>query len=222
MQPETRTSRTSRSDEGILELTNAVFKDIFDLSDETTSRIIRIIRNQGQWFDLKNSVRTLSGVAHRRLNDVINMARSAPTDVQADAPDENGEQEFSDNGEFDRDDDFGNDRIDNNERPAYENMTFVGYLINELQYTDDDLRDPAKKSEIMRMMRAGDNQAQQLVTRGEKEQKQDQRQEIQQEKDPQKAGLRRRRLALQRQLAQIDQQLEEPGTEQQQTGFDSY
>ena len=220
MQQETRITRTSRSDEGILELTTAVFKDIFDLSEETTSRMIRIIRNQGQWFDLKNSVRTLSGVAHRRLNDVINMARSAPTDVLADQPeDENGEQEFSDHNEFDRD--SGNERMDQNERPAYENMTFVSYLINELQYSDQDLRDPAKKQEITRMMRAGDSQAQQLVNRGEKQQKQDQRQEIQQEKDPQKAGLRRRRLALQRQLAQIDQQLEEPGTEQQ-TGFDSY
>ncbi len=220
MKKEIRISRTSRSDEGILELTNAVFKDIFALNDETTSRIIRIIRNQGQWFDLKNSVRTLSGVAHRRLNDVINMARQATTDVLADeVPDENGEQEFSDHGEFDRD--GVENGMDQNERPAYENMTFVGYLINELQYTDQDLRDPAKKSEIMRMMRAGDGQAQQLVNRGEKEQKQDQRQEIQQETDPKKAGLRRKRLALQRQIAQIDQQLEEPGTEQQQ-GFDSY
>ncbi len=224
MKREVRTSRTSRSDEGILELTNAVFKDIFDLTDETTSRIIRIIRNQGQWFDLKNSIRTLSGVAHRRLNDVINMARQAATDVQADElPDENGEQEFSDHEEFDNNG-YGNERYassEHEERPAYENMTFVGYLINELQYSDQDLRDPAKKSEIMRMMRAGDNQAQQLVNRGEKEQKQNQRQEIQQETDPKKAGLRRKRLALQRQIAQIDQQLEEPGTEQQQ-GFDTY
>ena len=68
-------SRTSRSDEGILALTNSVFKHIFGLTDETTSRMTKIIRNQGQWQDLKISVRTLSGVAHRRLNDVVNMAQ---------------------------------------------------------------------------------------------------------------------------------------------------
>lgn len=212
-------SRTSRSDEGIINLANSVFKEIFGLDPETTSRIMRIIRSQGEWLTLKQTVRNMSGVAHRRLNDVITMAQK-----NGEVPDElDGEQEL--NGEMDS---FDHNHNQEQERPAfgeerqpYEGMTFAGYLLNELQYSDEDLRDPEKTQDIMRMMRASDNQAKQLINRGEKDQKQAQRDEIQQETDPQKAGLRRKKLALQRQIAQIDQQLAAPGAEQQ-TGFDTY
>jgi len=214
-------SRTSRSDEGIIDLANSVFKEIFGLTPETTSRMMKIIKNQGEWMQLKQSVRTMSGVAHRRLNDVINMSQKNGDEV----PNElDGEQEL--NGEMD---DLGHDHeqqrpgFGEEEQRPYENMTFAGYLINELQYSDEDLRNPEKKQEIMRMMRAGDNQAQQLINRGEKDQKQIQRDEIQQETDPQKAGLRRKRLALQKQIAQIDQQLAKSGAEgAEQQGFDTY
>ncbi len=86
-------------------------------------------------------------------------------------------------------------------------MTFAGYLLTELQYSDEDLRDPAKKQEIMRMMRAGPGQAEQLIARGEKDQKSNNRQAIQQEKDPRRAGLIRKKQGLQRQIMMINQEL---------------
>lgn len=195
--------RTSRSDEGILALANSVFKNIFGLTDETTSRMIRIIKNQGQFQDLKISVRTLSGVAHRRLNDVINMAQQKTHDVDV-------TDEFVDGERVDVDQEDETWGVDE----TNEAMTFAGYLLNELQYSDEDLRDPIKRQEIMRMMRAGDAQAAQLKTRGERDQKQDLRQEIQQERDPQKVNLMRKRQQLQRQIAMINKELGEPGADE--------
>ena len=130
-------ARTSRSDEGILALVNSVLQDVLGLNEETRSRMIKIIRNQGQWFDLKNTIRKLPSVAHRRLNDVINMSRSATTDVDT----RNGE---SDNEFVDQEQEGQYD--EEGRRPQYgesQKVTFAGYLINELQYTDADLRDPA-------------------------------------------------------------------------------
>ncbi|KKL91276.1 hypothetical protein LCGC14_1896320 [marine sediment metagenome] len=198
--------RTSRSDEGVLALIDAVFKDIFGLNDETASRIMKMIKNQGQWQDLKVSVRTLSGVAYRRLNDVINMAQQR--DGIGDT------EEFSDDFDQEPDKDpeqasweqtnWDNDRV-------REGMSFVGYLLAELQYSDADLRDPQKKQEITRLMRAGPAQADQLITRAEKDQSRNLRQAVQQETDPQRINLQRKKQQLQKQIAQIDQQLGEPG-----------
>ncbi len=207
--------RSSRSDEGIIALTDAVFKDVFGLNDETISRIRRMIRNQGQWQDLKIAIRTMSGVAHRRLNDVVNMARGR-------AGVDTGEDESSDDFGADDHPDFDDAEHDHQDHGTEferegmrENkMTFTGYLLTELQYSDEDLRDPAKRQEVMRMMRSSDAQAQQLINRGEKEQKQDQRLEVQQETDPRKATLRRRKQALQRQIIQIDNELGEGGEEE--------
>ncbi len=199
--------RTSRSDEGVIALIDAVFKDIFGLSDETASRMLKIIKNQGQWQDLKVSVRTLSGVAYRRLNDVINMARQkvGGEDEDQEFDDELGDEEFNSNG-YDHDEgpEWDNNRV-------REGMNFIGYLLAELQYSDVDLRDPQKKQEITRLMRAGDVQADQLITRAEKDQTRDQRQDIQQETDPRRVNLQRKKQQLQKQIAQIDQQLGEPG-----------
>lgn len=210
--------RTSRSDEGIIALTDAVFKDVFGLNEETISRIKRMIRNQGQWLKLKQTVRTMSGVAYRRLNDVITMSQQR---VDAEASDDEMDDNFTndvgadDHPDFDHAEHNFQDRGTEFNRGTRENkMTFAGYLLTELQYSDEDLRDPAKRQEVMRMMRSSDAQAQQLVNRGEKEQKQDQRLEVQQETDPRKATLRRRKQALQRQIMQIDNELGEGGEEE--------
>jgi len=210
-------SRTSRSDEGILALTDSVFKDIFGLEPETVDRIKKIIRNQGQWQDLKIAVRTMSGVAHRRLNDVINMAQQRRTDsVDSDEydGDEHGD---NDNEEFmganDRPEFGAQERDYESDRGMRENLTFTNYLLAELQYSDQDLRDPAKKQDIMRLMRAGDGQAQQLVNRGEREQKRERRLEVTQETDPRRASLRRRKLSLQKQMLKLDKELGEEPTE---------
>ena len=202
--------RTSRSDEGVLALIDAVFKDIFGLNDETASRILKIIKNQGQWQDLKVSVRTLSGVAYRRLNDVINMARQQ--DGYGDTGDEFSDEEFG-GEEFANGHEHETPSWDDN-HVAREGMSFVGYLLAELQYSDVDLRDPEKKQEILRVMRAGDRQAPQLITRAEKSQGQEQRQDIQQETDPRRISLQRKKQQLQKQIVAIDQQLGEPGTQQ--------
>lgn len=219
------TSRTSRSDEGILSLTNSVLQHILGLNDETRSRILKIVRNQGQWQDLKVAVRSLSGVAHRRLNDVVNMAQDANP---ATSPE--GETEFERESGFNKEHEPGHYDTEfhghSGERTApgtryefeevRETMTFAGYLLNELQYDEDDLRDPQKKQEIMRMMRANDAQAKQLQDRAERENKQDRRQEVAQEQDPQRAQLLRKRQNLQQQIARIDQQLEQQQGNQQQ------
>lgn len=215
--------RTSRSDEGIIALTDAVFKDVFGLNDETISRMRRMIRNQGQWQDLKIAIRTMSGVAHRRLNDVISMAQQrAGVDMEDfgdESEDDFGDESRDESRDGSRDDlgaDFDRAKVDHQEdrsgqfdRGMRENkMTFIGYLLTELQYSDEDLRDPAKKQEIMRMMRSGDAQAEQLVTRSDREKKREQRMEIQQETDPRKSSLRRRKQTLQRQIVGIDDELE--------------
>lgn len=201
-------TRTSRSDEGVLALIDAVFKDIFGLNDETASRIMKMIKNQGQWQDLKVSVRSLTGVAYRRLNDVINMARQK---AGYDDDDEEG-SEFDD----EESPEFSNDYQDGPEpsweaERAQEGMSFIGYLLAELQYSDADLRDPQKKQEITRLMRAGPAQADQLITRAEKDQSRNLRQAVQQETDPQRINLQRKKQQLQKQIAMIDQKLGEPG-----------
>jgi hypothetical protein len=217
-------TRTSRSDEGILSLTNAVLNDVFGLNDETKSRILKIIRNQGQWQDLKLAIRQMPGVAHRRLNDVINMARQATTDVEAarDA-EEHGEEGFNrqhEPGEFDTEGHGHRGRPSGGKFEFEEvregKVSFAGYLLNELTYDDEDLRDPQKKQDIMRMMRANDAQAEQLKNRAEREQKQSNRQEVTQETDPQRKTLIRKRNQLRQQLAAVEQQLEQ-GTQQQGT-----
>ena len=203
-------SRTSRSDEGIMALANSVFKNIFGLTDETSARMMKIIRNQGQFQDLKNTVRTMSGVAHRRLNDVINMAQQKEQDVDPESDDflDGEDARFQPDADIDRGDDWEFGRTN-------EAMSFAGYLLTELQYSDEDLRDPQKRQEIMRMMRAGDAQADQLKTRGERDQKQDQRQAIQQEKDPRRSTLLRKRQQLQRQILMINKELGEAGADEQ-------
>lgn len=214
-------TRTSRSDEGILSLTNAVLNDVFGLNDETKSRILKIIRNQGQWQDLKLSIRQMPGVAHRRLNDVINMSRQATTDIEAarDA-EEHGEVGFNrehEPGEFDTELHGHRGRAGSKfefEEVRENKTSFAGYLLNELTYDEEDLRDPQQKQDIMRMMRASDSQAEQLKNRAEREQKQERRQEVAKEQDPQRAQLLRKRQNLMQQINRIDQQLEQ-GNQQQ-------
>ena len=210
--------RTSRSDEGILSLTNAVFQHILGLNDETRSRMLKIIRNQGQWQDLKVSIRQLSGVAHRRLNDVINMAQDAnPTTRPENDTAELGFNPRHEPGEFDHEG-HGHERegrFEFEETRESKKMTFAGYLLNEVTYDEEDLRDPQKRQDIMRLMRAGDTQAAQLVNRANREQKQERRSEIAQEKDPQRSQLMRKRQGLLQQIARIDQQLEAPAGGQQ-------
>lgn len=93
--------------------------------------------------------------------------------------------------------------------------SFIDFMLMELQLTDQDLRDPEKKHEIMRLMRAGDQQAQQLVQRAEREKIRDQRTAIQQEKDPRKAALLRRRQMMMKQLQKLDTQLSADTLQQQ-------
>jgi hypothetical protein len=222
--PETELTRTSRSDEGILALTNSVLHDILGLRDETRSLILKIIRNQGQWQDLKIAVRQMPGVAHRRLNDVINMSRQT---VGVDR--EDGFDDEEDGTEDELGDKFGTREMDvRREDPAkYEfqerrmrenkKVTFAGYLLNEVTYDETDLRDPAKQRDIQRLMRAGDDQAQQLIDRANRDQGQADRREVTQEQDPQRAQLMRRKQNLLKQVAEIDQQLSsKPGMQQQQ------
>ena len=204
-------TRTTRSDEGILSLTNAVFTDIFGLSEETTSRILKIIRNQGQWQDLKISIRQMSGVSHRRLNDVINMAqqnKKLSLDPEIDA--DNKENDLEHPEEYNMDPEWRHHTEQTDGERLNASFTFAGYLLNEeLQYTSADLRDPGKKQEIMRLMRADDNQANQLQQRAEREQKQIRRKQIAQEQDPRRANLMRQKQRLQQQLQRIEAELQQ-------------
>ena len=200
--------RSNRSDEGILAVTNAVLQNIFGLSDETRSRILKLIRNQGDFQTLKQTMRQMPGVAYRRLNDVINMTRQSTSDVGA-AQDAEQSGEDTDSEEFNPtpgEFDTGQER----ESHFNEKMTFTGYLLKELYYDEEDLRDPQKKQEIQRLMRASDQQAPQLVQRANNEEKRNARTQISQAKDPRQAQLMRKRQQLVQQIAQIDQQLRSP------------
>lgn len=197
--------RTSRSDEGVLALVDSVFKDIFGLKDETASRMLKIIKNQGEWQTLKVSVRTLSGVAYRRLNDVINMARQR--DGLGDEDREFGDDEFGDQEPDVNPEQASWEQTNWDNNRVREGMNFIGYLLAELQYSDEDLRDPQKKQEIMRLMRSNDAQAEQLLNRAERDQTKSLRQNIQQETDPRRVNLQRKKQQLQKQIEQIEQEL---------------
>ncbi len=216
-------SRTSRSDEGVLALTNSVFQHVLGLNDETRSRMLKIIRNQGQWQDLKLSLRQLSGVAYRRLNDVINMAADANPSTAPEDEREGFNPQHEPN-EYDHEGHGHTDRALKQEFEEYQEgkTSFAGFLLNELTYDEEDLRDPEQKQDIMRMMRASDDQAQQLAKKGNREQKQDQRQEITQEKDPQKSQLLRKKQTLLRQVAMIDAQLQGQNPNQAAATEDQY
>jgi hypothetical protein len=96
-----------------------------------------------------------------------------------------------------------------------EGSTFIDFLLNEFQITDQDLRDPQKKQELTRLMRANDQQATSLTQRAERDQKRQQRMTLQQEKDPRRAALYRKRLNLMKQVQKIDQDLGAATTQDQ-------
>ena len=86
-------SRSSRSDEGLMALTRAIFKQILGLSEQTTERMIGIIKNTGQFQDMKLAIRTMSGVSHRRLNDIIDRIEHAGVHGEFDTGEEDGDLE---------------------------------------------------------------------------------------------------------------------------------
>lgn len=193
-------SRYNRSDAGIMALTHAVLVDIFGLSDDTSQRVIKIIRNQGELQNLKQNLRGLSGMTYRRLNHVIDLVRE----------ERHTPEEYIDDIESSEEDGFQSrfvDSVDDVDVVRAESLSFVGYLLNELQYDVDDLRDPEKRQEITRLMRSPDSQAASLAQKAARQQKQEQRQAIQKETDPKRAALQRKKMNLQKQLQQIDQQL---------------
>lgn len=190
-------NRFSRSDKGILNLTKSIFTELLGLSPDTSLKLFRIIRSQGEYQDMKNSIRGMSAVSHRRLNDAIAMHKQLDEPIQHDR---GGEDDLDEPSVSDAEVDF--DDESNNVKES-----FGVFLLRELQYTADDLRDPQKKQEIMRLMRAGDAQAEQMIKRSQREQKQSQRQDVAQEQDPQRVSLMRKKLNLQKQIQQIDKQL---------------
>ena len=202
-----RSIRYSRSDKGTTALAKSIFQDILGLNASTSERLFSIIKNQGQLQDMKLAIRTMSGVSHRRLNDIIDRMDRLDTDPARTSAgiDDDHDHDHDDHDDHDHEMIDRETALDQEEAPVRE--SFASYLLSELQYDDEDLRDPEKKQEIMRLMRAGDAQADQLVKRGTQKQKQDARQEIQQETDPRKSNLRRKRQRLTKQITMIDKDL---------------
>lgn len=93
-------------------------------------------------------------------------------------------------------------------------MTFKKFL-TEIVADMDTLDDPNMKSQVMRRMRSGDNpeQAQRMDQRIDRQLKRDRRQAVQQEQDPQKKQLLRKKMNLMQQLERLNQQIANAGDE---------
>lgn len=180
-------SRTSRSDAGIISLTRSLLHDVMGLDNETISKMMKIIRSQGQLQDLKVNLRSLNAVAYKRLNQVIDMIEKDRKETR----EQKGEKEAP--------------KDEKEQKDMKE--SFLGYLLNELQFDADTLRDPDKKQDIMRLARASDTQADAMTQRMERDKKREVRQDVQQEKDPRRAQLKRKKMALLNQIEKIDDQL---------------
>ncbi|KKM14188.1 hypothetical protein LCGC14_1708670, partial [marine sediment metagenome] len=66
--------RKGRSEPSIRAVQTSILRDLLGLSEETSLRIKRIIRSQGEWADMKRHLRRLSGTTWVRLNTVLDMA----------------------------------------------------------------------------------------------------------------------------------------------------
>lgn len=183
------TGRMSRSDSGVIALTRAVMGDVLGLDNETISKVMKLIRSQGQLSNLKVNLRGLNAVAYKRLNQVIDLIEK---DREEDR-EQKGEEPTED-------------------EPEKKEMkeSFVGYLLNELQFDADSIRnDPETKQDVMRLARASDSQARTMTDKMQREKTRNMRTDMQQEQDPQRAALKRKKLALQNQIDKINQQLQD-------------
>lgn len=191
-------SRRSRSDAGVLALTKALMKDVFGLNDDTISKVVKVIRNSGQLQDLKVSMRSINSVAYKRLNQVIDTIEE----------DKKKKDEPADRNE-------ASDKKDSAKKKEQVAESFLGYLLNELQIDTERLRtDPETKQDVMRLARASDSQAQAMTQRMQRDKMRRDREAIQKADNPQKAQLLRKKMALQRQIEKLDDQIANMGNQQ--------
>lgn len=191
-------SRRSRSDAGVLALTKALMKDVFGLNDDTISKVVKVIRNSGQLQDLKVSMRSINSVAYKRLNQVIDTIEE----------DKKKKDEPADRNE-------ASDKKDSAKKKEQVAESFLGYLLNELQIDAERLRtDPETKQDVMRLARASDSQAQAMTQRMQRDKMRRDREAIQKADNPQKAQLLRKKMALQRQIEKLDDQIANMGNQQ--------
>lgn len=191
-------SRRSRSDAGVLALTKALMKDVFGLNDDTISKVVKVIRNSGQLQDLKVSMRSINSVAYKRLNQVIDTIEE----------DKKKKDEPADRNE-------ASDKKDSAKKKEQVAESFLGYLLNELQIDAEKLRtDPETKQDVMRLARASDSQAQAMTQRMQRDKMRRDREAIQKADNPQKAQLLRKKMALQRQIEKLDDQIANMGNQQ--------
>lgn len=124
----------SRSDKAIKEFTKRFFKEILGLSDDTSDRIMKIIREKGELNTVRQHVRGLSGEVFTRIHKDI---------ARAEKDDDEKEELKSDTGEHKEKEEMKESIISG---------SFLQYFLSEemdnsvtMDVKPEDLRDPEKR-----------------------------------------------------------------------------
>ena len=127
------TERLNKSDKGIRTLTMDVLQTVFGLTPNMADEVMNLFRRKGEWGNIKQHVRQMNAVAHRRLNQAIDLVDNHIDDDMTPSPDEV--------------DTTDSDELESKERPLRteknpENdvkegkTTFIGHLLNEVTTRD--------------------------------------------------------------------------------------
>lgn len=186
--------RASRSDRGVTVFTKDFFKYVLGLSDKTVKELMSKIQNRGEMATMKKAIRDLSGDTYKRLNMALDMAEEVAMA---------GSEEESDDEDVKKDEPKKEAKKDEKEeKDVKEGYTFMRHLLNEVTM-DIDLNDPAQA--MVDVKKASRRRPQQRELDQKKMLNLKQR-ELQQSDSPTK-NLEKKKLMLQKQLAQVEKQL---------------
>ena len=119
--------RLSRSDKGVMALVHSFMKDGMGLSPKTITLVMKRIRDQGEFGNMKNHMRGLSGSTYKRINQAIDMAEEDTTKMSKGKPEE------GDDDAAEKDVEAAVDQKPKEKPKAKEEVkeSFLHYLINE-------------------------------------------------------------------------------------------
>jgi len=160
--------RLSRSDSGIDALVRAFMKDGMGLTPKTISLMMKRIVDSGEFADMKNHIRNLSGSTHKRINQAIDMA-------EEDAAKNKSKSKRREEPEKEEGAEPEDEKKPEEKKEVKEGkLTFMNHLLNEvgtaagnepaavtMDVNPEDLRDPVKKREAMLQQRKTKSKPQQ-------------------------------------------------------------
>jgi len=119
--------RLSRSDKGVMALVHSFMKDGMGLSPKTITLVMKRIRDQGEFGNMKNHMRGLSGSTYKRINQAIDMAEEDAAKMSKGKPEEGKEEGKEEAAEKDV------EAAETQKPKAKEEVkeSFLHYLINE-------------------------------------------------------------------------------------------